>query len=81
MVDTAKDSAFALTNVKAKKQEAILSHLPPVFKSATKVDLRKSAINSALLFDEDRVTEALQVADKAASISFQQAVPQALVKP
>lgn len=81
MVDTVQDSAFALTNVKAMRREAILSHLPPVFKSATKVDLRKSAIDSAFLFDEDRVKEALQVADKAASISFQQAAARALVKP
>ncbi|KAK3888193.1 hypothetical protein Pcinc_007724 [Petrolisthes cinctipes] len=81
MVDTGRDSAFALTNVKAMRREAILSHLPPVFKSATKVDQRKSAIDSAILFDEDRVKEALWVADKAATISFQQAAARALVKP
>ncbi|KAK3893317.1 hypothetical protein Pcinc_002872 [Petrolisthes cinctipes] len=82
LVDTARDSAFALTNVKAMRREAILSQLQPVFKSATKVDLRKSAIiDSAVLFDEDRVKEALRVADKTASISFKQAAAWALVKP
>ncbi|KAK3864567.1 hypothetical protein Pcinc_029750 [Petrolisthes cinctipes] len=79
--DTARDLAFALTNVKAMRREAILSHLPPVFKSATKVDLMKSAIDSAVLFDEDRVKETLRVADKTASISFQQAAARVLVKP
>ena len=44
------------------------------------MDLRKSAINCTLLFDEYRVKEALQVADKATSISFQQAAAWALVK-
>ncbi|MPC22298.1 hypothetical protein E2C01_015309 [Portunus trituberculatus] len=79
MVDTAQDLAFALSNVKAMRREAILSHLPPVFKTATKVDLRKSAIDLAFLFD--KVKEALRVADKAASFSFQQAAAQALIKP
>ncbi|KAK3887612.1 hypothetical protein Pcinc_008316 [Petrolisthes cinctipes] len=67
--------------MKAMRWKAILSHLPPVFKSATKVDLRKSAIDSAVLFDVDRVKEALWVADKAASISFQHAAARVLVKP
>ena len=75
------DSAFALANVKAMRWEAILSHLSPVFESATKVDLRKSAVDCALLFHEERVKEPLRVADKAASISFQQAAARALVNP
>ena len=81
MVDTAKDSAFALANVKAMRREVILSRLPPMFKSAIKVDLRKSSIDSAFLFDEARVQTDLQIAEKDASISFQQAAARALVKP
>lgn len=37
IVGTAKDSAFVLTNVKAMWQEVVLAHLPPAFKSATKI--------------------------------------------
>ena len=81
MVDMAKDSAFALANVKAMRRESILSHLPPAYKTPSKVDLRKSSIDSSLLFDEDKVKEALKMADKTASISFQQAAARALVKP
>lgn len=67
MVDTAKDSTFVLTNVKAMRQEAVLALLPAAFKSATIMDLRKSAIDSASLFDEDRVREALKSAEAAPS--------------
>ena len=70
----------ALTNVKAMQQEAILSHLPPMFKSAIKVDLRKSPIYSGFLF-EARVQAALRIAKKDASISFQQAMARVLVNP
>ena len=81
MVDMAKDSAFALANIKAMRRESILSHLPPAYKIPSKVDLRKSSIDSGLLFDEDKVKEAVKMADKNASISFQQAAARALVKP
>ena len=80
MVDMAKDSAFALANVRAMRREAVLSHLPPTYKTASKVDLRQSTIDSSLLFEESKVKEALSMADKAASISFQQAAARALVK-
>ncbi len=45
MMDTAKDWAFALANVKAMRREVILTHFPTAFKSATKMDLRKSALD------------------------------------
>ncbi|KAK8405404.1 hypothetical protein O3P69_001743 [Scylla paramamosain] len=49
--------------------------------SISTVFLRKLTIDSAFLFDEDQVKEALQMADKAVSLSFQQAAAQVLLNP
>ena len=81
MVDMSQDSAFALANVRAMRREAILSHLPSTFKTVSKVNLRQSSIHSSFLFEESKVKDALELADKSASISFQQAAARALVKP
>ena len=52
-----------------------------MFRSLIKVDMRKSPIDSAFLFYEARVQAALWMAEKDASISFQQVLARALVKP
>ena len=70
MLDVSQDSAFALANVRAMRREAILSRLPPASKAASKVPLRQSSIHSASLFDEDKVKDAMQLADKSASFLF-----------
>ena len=81
MVDMAKDSAFVLANVKAMRRESVLACLPSSYKTTSKVNLRKSSLDSALLFDDHKVQEAMKLADQAASISFQQAAVRALAKP
>ena len=81
MVDQAKDSAVTLANIKALRRESYLQFLPPTFKTSTKMDLRKSSLDSGFLFDQDRVKEALDKAERNASITFQQAAARALVKP
>ena len=81
LVDQAKESAVALANIKALRRESYLRYLPASFTTSTKMDLRKSALDSGLLFDQDRVTEALARAEKTASLSFQQAAAKALSKP
>ena len=80
-VDMSQDSVFVLANVRAMRREAILSHLPSIFKNASKVDLRQSSIHSSFLFEENKVKDALKLSEKSAYISFQQAAARALVKP
>ena len=80
-MDRAQESAVALTNIKALRQESYLRYLPSSFTSSTKMDLRKSSVDSGFLFDQDRVKEALDRAEKTVSLTFQQAVAKALAKP
>ena len=72
-MDRAQESAVALTNIKALRQESYLRYLPSSFTSSTKMDLRKSSVDSGFLFDQDRVKEALDRAEKTTSFTFQQA--------
>lgn len=45
MVEMTIDIAFTLANIKAMRLKSILSHLPPTYKSFTKLDLRMSSID------------------------------------
>ncbi len=65
VVDMAKDSAFALANIKAMRLVSVLSHLPPAYKTASKVALRKFSLDSNLLFEDSKVLETIRIADKA----------------
>lgn len=49
MVDVSQDSAINLANVRAARREAILYHLPPTFKIASKVNLQQPSIHSNFL--------------------------------
>lgn len=81
LVHQAQESAVELANVKALRRESYLRYLPASFTTATKVDLRKSSLDSGLLFDQDLVKAALDRAEKTASLTFQQAAAKALAKP
>ena len=81
MVDQASGSAIALANLKALRRESFLRYLPSSFSAASKRDLRKSSLDSGYLFDQARVSAALESADKTASLSFQQAAARALTRP
>ena len=79
MMDVSSDSPLALANIRAMRRESMLSHLPPAYKTPSKVTLRQSSVLSSFLFDEDKVKDAMQLAAKSASITFQQAATRALV--
>lgn len=46
-------TAVTLANIKALQRESYLHYLPSSFNSATKVELRKSFLDSGFLFDQD----------------------------
>ena len=69
MVEQARVTAFAITNIRAAIRESYLSHLPHRFTSASKALLRWLDMDSDLLFDVDSVDKAIGQAQLVASVS------------
>ncbi|MPC59714.1 hypothetical protein E2C01_053741 [Portunus trituberculatus] len=63
MVDQARIMAVALANTRAARKESYLIHLPHRFSSASKAQLRRSDVDSDLLFDSASVDKSSAVGD------------------
>lgn len=67
MMDLASDSATALVNVRALRRESFLGLLPSSFGPRSRALLRRSSVDSPFLFEDDKVREALDQADKVSA--------------
>ena len=81
MMDQSRLTAVTLANTRAARREAYLSHLPHRFNAVSRAQLRRSPVDSELLFDAASVDKAIDLAQKAASVSFTEAAAKALSKP
>ena len=79
--DACKDSTYVIGNLRSWRREAYLSHLRPSFSQVEKGILRKSPIFTPLLFDEERLQEALQSAKDSADLALHEAAVKALARP
>lgn len=79
--DACRDFTFVNANLRAWRREAYLSYLRPTFAQEEKSILRQSPIFSSLLFEEDKLQEALQAADRNANRTLHEAAIKALARP
>ena len=68
MVDQARVTAFAIANMRGARRESYLSHLPHRFTSGSKAQLRRSDMDSDLLFDVDSIDKAIDQAQQVSAI-------------
>ena len=78
--DTCRDSTYVVANLQAWRRKAHLSHLRLTFSQVERGILRKSPIFT-LLFDEDRLQEAIQSSRNNADMTLHEAALRALACP
>ncbi|MPC29285.1 hypothetical protein E2C01_022510 [Portunus trituberculatus] len=76
--DACKDLTYVIANLRAWRKEAYFGCLRPSFSQVEKCILRKSSIFTPLLFDEDRLQEALQSSNNNADRTLHEAALRAL---
>ena len=80
MNDQMRTTVFSLANTKHARRESYLGLLPKSFSAAAKAQLRRSIIDSDLLFDGEVVKSAIDSARTSASASISEATVKALEK-
>ena len=80
MKDAAKESSLVLSNLMSFRRDTVLRNIPSSFSFSDKMTLRCSSLDAKFLFDERKLSQALENAEKLASRSFQEAAAEALKK-
>lgn len=79
--DICRDTTYVIANLRAWRRESYLNYLRPTFSQVEKTILRRSPIFSPLLFDEDRLQEAIQSSGSNANMILHEAAIKALSRP
>ena len=78
MVDQARITAFAHSNMRVARRESYLSHLPYRFTSASKAQLHQLDVDSDFLFDSDNKDKAIGQGQQVALVSLTEAIAKGL---
>ena len=71
---------YVVANLRAWRREAYLSYLRPMFSQVERGILRKSPIFTPILFDGDRLQEAIQSSRNNADMTLHKAALRALAR-
>lgn len=73
-------TSFAIANTRAIRRESCLSQLQSHFSSTARAQLRRSDVDSELLFETARVNTAVEQAQQAMSVSVTEAAARSLLR-